>query len=453
MDVAIIADDLSGANADGALLAEKGFTSATCADLSRWDPDVFIDYEAIAINTDSRLMPEVEARKCAYQAMRMILPHAPQLVAKRIDSGLRGNVGGEIEAALQAIDDLGDSPDPGETGFQPSTAIIVPAFPSSGRIAVGNYLLVHGTPLERSPLAKTPTTSIRSTCISHIIAQQTEMKIGLVPLETVLRGVFSIRAEINALRQQGCRIIICDSVTDDNITAIAEALGDAAFPILAADPGPFTAALASVRIGTPRTEQENRVLMIVGNAGDLARRQIDALRLSHHCHIVRASCWNLVNEKERPQEIASIIRNVMSCPEETRVFGVCAEEWNKDMYSVNKAGFAVPLTSDEAQNSINAGLSEIATVLLNHAELKIGALYASGGRTSMSVVRALNARGLSIRNEVQPMTVYGRLIEGQHPNFPVITKGGFVGDVDSLAHCIDYLLAKLSTKKRTTLGI
>lgn len=453
MDIAILADDLSGANIDGALLAEKGFTNATCASLSQWDPAVFAGYETITINTDSRLMSGKEARDCVYQAMRLILPHAPQLLAKRIDSGLRGNVGGEIEALLQAIDDLSDSTDPKSDDAQQATAIIVPAFPSSGRIAVGDYLLVDGIPLERSPLTKTSSTVLRSTRISHIIAQQTEFKTGLVSLETVLRGVFSIRTEINALRQSGCRIIICDSATNDDINAIAEALGDATFPILATDPGPFTAALASVRVVCPRTEQDNRVLMIVGNAGDLTRRQIDTLCLSHSCHIVRVNCWNLVNEKERSREIASIIRKITSYPENARVLVVYAEAWNSELYSVDKDGSAIPRPPGEIQSIINTGLSEIATTLLNHAELNVGGLYVSGGRTVTAVVHALNARGLFNHSEIQPMTVYGHLIEGQHPDFPIITKGGFVGNVDSLTRSIDYLFAKLSTKKRTSLGV
>lgn len=453
MDVAILADDLSGANVDGALLAEKGFTNAACVNLSLWDPAVFADYETIAINTDSRLMSEKEARECVYQAMRLILPHTPQLLAKRIDSGLRGNVGGEIEALLQAIDDLSESSDPNNADFQLATAIVVPAFPSSRRIAVGDYLLVDGTPLERSPLTKTSSMFLRSTRISYIIAQQTEFKIGLVSLEIVLRGVFSIRAEINALRQNGCRIIICDSATNDDINAIADALGDATFPILATDPGPFTAALASVRVVGPRAEQDNRVLMIVGNAGDLTRRQIDALCLSHSCHVVRVNCWNLVNEKERPQEIVSIIHKIASYPENARVLAVYVEAWNNDMYSVGKDRSAIPLTSDEIQSIVNTCLSEITTTLLNHAELKIAGLYVSDGRTVTAVVHALNARGLVNYSEIQPMTVYGHLIEGQHPDFPIITKGGFVGNVDSLTRSIDYLFAKLSTKKRTSLGV
>ena len=38
MKIAVIADDLTGANADGALLTAKGFPSATCFDLEKWDP-------------------------------------------------------------------------------------------------------------------------------------------------------------------------------------------------------------------------------------------------------------------------------------------------------------------------------------------------------------------------------------------------------------------------------
>ena len=38
--------------------------------------------------------------------------------------------------------------------------MVVPVYPSSGRIAAGGYLIVHGIPLERSPIAKDAATPV-----------------------------------------------------------------------------------------------------------------------------------------------------------------------------------------------------------------------------------------------------------------------------------------------------
>ena len=42
MDIAVIADDFTGANANGALLTAKGFSSATCLGPDPGTPQIFL---------------------------------------------------------------------------------------------------------------------------------------------------------------------------------------------------------------------------------------------------------------------------------------------------------------------------------------------------------------------------------------------------------------------------
>ena len=53
-----------------------------------------------------------------------------------------------------------------------------------------------------------------------------------------------------------------------------------------------------------------------------------------------------------------------------------------------------------------------------------------------------------MRDQVLPLAVYGHIIGGEHPDLPMITKGGFVGDKDSLVECMEYLFTKISSRKR-----
>ena len=57
MKVAIIADDLTGANATAALLSTQGFTTLTCLD----NPEYAEDYDVVSFSTDSRSVSYQEA--------------------------------------------------------------------------------------------------------------------------------------------------------------------------------------------------------------------------------------------------------------------------------------------------------------------------------------------------------------------------------------------------------
>jgi uncharacterized protein YgbK (DUF1537 family) len=80
----------------------------------------------------------------------------------------------------------------------------------------------------------------------------------------------------------------------------------------------------------------------------------------------------------------------------------------------------------------------------------LGGLYVSGGEVTVTVTRRLQAAGLRVRDAVLPLAMYGNLIGGLHPDLPIVTKGGFVGDAHGMTQCMDYLIAKLSTRTHLT---
>lgn len=440
--IVIIADDLTGANANGSLLVAKGFTAATCLSAEYWDPVFFSGFDAISFNADSRLLPAQKAYNAVYDAMRTLIRETrPVVMAKRIDSTLRGNMGREIDAALRAIDECAPPDTP------PSVAVVVPAFPKSLRFAVGGYLLVNGAPLEETSIAKDPVTPLDTSEFATLIARQTTLPIGYVPLRTVLNGPDAVAAAITALQRDGRRVICCDAVTDGNIAVLATALLHTEYPILAVDPGPFTAALADVRLSKAiRHEQSNRVLAIVGSATDLVRRQMESLKLARHCVIERVDCMHLIDPAKSKAAVAGVVSKIANGNPDAEVFGVCTVEQSEHVLSLEDIAAQFGISFHEASLRINTGLAEIAAALLPREELRFGGLYTTGGEVTVAVARRLKALGFSVRNEVIPLAVYGRLIGGEFPELPMVTKGGFVGDASSVVTCIDYLFTKTSTR-------
>jgi len=448
MRIAIIADDLTGANVDGALLTAEGFSSATCIDAAGWDAEAFAGAEAIAISTDSRLLSPEEARQRVRQAVSALARKRPALFAKRIDSTLRGNLGAEIETALEAIDqvNIALATEAKEPPRPPALAVVVPAYPKSGRLAVGGYLIVHGQALQCSPIANDPATPLTSSLTVDIIAAQTALSMALVELRTVMDGPEAVFEAIVQEYSKGTRIVVCDAVADADIAAIARALKNTGFPVMAVDPGPFTAKLAAERVPQTGAAFNNRVLAVIGSASELTQRQLEALHLAHTIHFARVDCARFLEPATRDQEIAAAVAHVSGAPKEATVIGVCTVTSEKDVLPLRELAAERGIATGELSLRINSALAEIAERLLAEKNLHIGGLYTSGGEVTVSVIRKLGGKGFSVRDEVLPLAVYGRLLQGPYHQLPMLTKGGFVGDTTGLVQCVDYLLTKISTQ-------
>jgi uncharacterized protein YgbK (DUF1537 family) len=431
LEIGIIADDLTGGNATGALLAGKGLRVASCFDLDGLDTAFFAKYDALVVSTDSRLLPQAEAKARVFAVATKIKAFGPRLYAKRIDSTLRGNLGAEIEGALEAL-----GPD--------ALAVVVPSFPSSGRHAVGGLVIVGGIPLQQTEVSRDPANPVSTSCYMEVLGLQTAMPVGRVDLRTVLAGPEATSQAIKALYDQGCRIVAADACSNADITCIAKALGDMPCPLVAVDPGPFTAALAEA-LGAGRRKEEPAVLLVIGSAVDLARQQIEVLRGNQPSVLVKADCRRLAGaDAAREAEIASAAARLIEAADITSVLIVCTVEEADDVCSLDELALENGIEKHEASQRINAGLSEIAARVLARKKGRIKGLYTSGGEVTLAVVQRLRAIGFAIRDVVLPLATYGRLIQGDCDDLAIVTKGGLVGDGQSLVHCVNYLRGKIS---------
>lgn len=145
MKLIIVADDLTGANVSNSLLAKNGLKVGSIDTLN--DVNNFGKYDALGFHTDSRGDEPQIAYQKVFNYTKKLKSDDISFYNKRIDSTLRGNIGAEIDGMLDA---LGAN----------YTAMVVPAFPSSGKIVVGNFLLVDGVMLEDTDVKNDPTSPV-----------------------------------------------------------------------------------------------------------------------------------------------------------------------------------------------------------------------------------------------------------------------------------------------------
>ena len=153
MDLAIIADDLTGAADSGVQLKRSGYRTAVVFRRADLPPEV--DLDAVAVDTDSRSSPAGFAAKRVLEAGRAM--NNARVIYKKIDSTLRGPIAAELAAAL------------GATGR--TKAVVAPAFPSAGRTTFEGVQLVNGKPVHQTGLAYDPSTPVSESHIPYLLSE------------------------------------------------------------------------------------------------------------------------------------------------------------------------------------------------------------------------------------------------------------------------------------------
>lgn len=414
----IIADDLTGSNATCSLLKKIGLRSASIFNL-----DLEKDYETdvISYSTDSRGISPKEAYDRVRQAMKKIKNEEVLVYNKRIDSTLRGNIGSELDAMLEEVE-------------EDRVAIVVPAYPDSGRIVVNKTMLVKGVLLENSDAGRDPKTPVKSSCVEDIIRKQTKHSCHYFSLADIAKEGLAEQIKEKA---KTFKLLVFDAVTNEDIVTIAKAVLQSELNIITVDPGPFT--MYYTRELQKKKHLLKKILMVVGSATDTTKQQLEYILQQEDIFLEKMNPKLFFEEKEREGEIERVVSMVKKGLSSYELFLVTTspigEEKKLDLFQLAKE---LELTVEEVSKIISNTLTEAAYRILKETQ-KFEGLYSSGGDISIALLEKLNARGVEIKEEVIPLAAYGRILGGEFANLKLVSKGGMVGDRETIKLCLNQI--------------
>lgn len=413
----VIADDLTGANATCSLLKKLGMSVAS---LFQVEAGRNYDMDVIAYSTDSRGVSAKEAYdRVRTAAEKLARPDA--LYNKRIDSTLRGNIGAEIDGILDALPEK-------------RTAIVVPAYPDSGRIVVNKTMLVNGVLLMDSDAGRDPKMPMKTNCVETIVGEQTKYRHAYITLEDVAKGADYLAEEIEKYAVYA-RSIVFDAVRNEDIITIARAVEKTGLPIVSVDPGPFTMYYAREKQIHDKTEQ--KILMVIGSVTDLTRQQVEYILQEKDIFFWQMNVQNFFAENTRQAEMEKAVKTICAAIDEKDLFMLTTTpKPGEKMLNLPEIGARLGCSVEEVSKILSDTLTETARRVLLETK-KFDGIYSSGGDIAVSLLQRLGALGVDVRDEVMPLAVYGHLIEGELPNIKVVTKGGMVGGRDAILHCLN----------------
>jgi uncharacterized protein YgbK (DUF1537 family) len=338
---------------------------------------------------------------------------------------LRGNIGAEIDGILDGLN---------INHNKNYKAVVVAAYPSSGRISIGGYLLVNYVPLEKTGVSKDPKTPVKSSKIVDIIKMQSNKSVGYIFLEDVMRGYINLSEKIV---NNSNEIIVIDAVSEEDIDIIAKACVYSKIPIVCVDPGPFTAAVAKNLLKQRYNEdKEQKILMIIGSTTELTRKQVDYISNKKNILVCRSDIKNIIeNLSEEIERIWNQIKNNI----ENKYLCITTSLKSEDVLDLELLSKQYNVNLNTISYKISDGLSKIGKYILQNPTFKVSWVYISGGDISQAFLKNLNAKAFEIVEQVIPLAVYGKVIGGEFNGLNIITKGGLVGDEKSLDYIVSYI--------------
>jgi len=413
----VIADDLTGSNATSSLFKKIGLRAASILKLQG---DINYDVDVISYSTASRGLDKEEAYKKVSEAIKILKNKDVLVYNKRIDSTLRGNIGTEINAMLDNLED-------------DRIAVVIPSYPDSGRIVVNKTMLVNGVLLENSDAGKDPKTPIKTSCVESLIQKGIKYSSTYFTLSDIEQPIEEIVKKIQEAIKKS-RVLIFDAVNNEDIIKISKAIIHSDINIITVDPGPFT--LYYSKELQKKNHLEKKILMVIGSVTATTKKQIEYILQEEDIFLVKMKVEDFFEKETCLKEIERVITYIKKGIASYDLFLVTTSPIGDEKKAdLQKLAENLNTTVEEISKIIANTLTETVVKILKETE-KFEGVYSSGGDITIALLEKLKAIGVEIREEVIPLAAYGRLIGGDFPNLKLVSKGGMVGDEKTIKLCL-----------------
>lgn len=418
-----IADDFTGATDLANNLVRAGMRCVQTIGVPSSD-FAFDNVDAVVIALKSRSIPAAQAVSDSLSALAWLEEHnARQIFFKycsTFDSTDAGNIGPVADALLEQL---------GAT-----QTVMVPAFPINGRTVYQGHLFVGDRLLNESGMQHHPLTPMTDANLVRVLGRQTPHEVGLAAYPVLSSGAAPTREHLDKLSADGIRHVICDTLNEDNLDVLAEAVVD------------YALVTGGSGLGQALPEHYRRKgwLTEVSDPGRLAPAFGSALVLSGSCS--SATLGQVANFLERHPGMALDPLLLAKDPAHLEHALKFAREHLTEggpvlIYASADAGRVKAaqeeLGVEQAGELVEKALGELARTLVSEG---VGRLVVAGGESSGAVVSALGIRQLRIGNQIDPGVPWTQApLEGKDAPLSLALKSGNFGSEDFFSRAFEVL--------------
>lgn len=404
----VIADDFTGATDIAGFLVANGLRTVQLTGVPAEGTTVPKDADAVVISLKSRSIPAQEAVSVSLAALRFLQAQGAERFyfkyCSTFDSTPAGNIGPVTDALLGAL---------GE-----DFTVICPSLPVNGRTTYRGYLFVEDVPLHESGMSNHPITPMTDSNVMRLMDAQAQGSTGNVQAAVIAQGPAAVREALTALRTEGYRYAVLDTITEANLDVLGQAVAD--YPLVTGGSG-LGAGLARALSGatgahtTAWQERDGRTVVLSGSSSVMTNQQVAAYREAASSLAVNVDQLVAVPEDYRQQ----ILQWVLDQPTDGPAPLVSATASPEEVSRLQEAHGA-----HEVSEAIEGMFGWLASAL---ADRGVRRFIVAGGETSGAVTTALGVTGFEVGPQIAPGVPWVRSISS---DINLALKSGNFGDVD-----------------------
>ena len=383
MRIAVIADDLTGALDTGVQFSNWGFNVQVT------DEPISSTVEVVVVNTDSRRLDPESAYELVFKTAKKV--NGFDIIYKKTDSTMRGNVGAEIQAVLDA------------TGEE--TAVLTPCYPPTSRWVIEGHLYVDGVPLSKTEYSHEH--GSKQSYIPDILRAQTTHPITQL-------------GDSNDIKNHS-GILVIDSKTENDLLKIAGNLG---LKVICGSAG-LAAAIAENLVKPPP------VLSVIGSMRTVTQHQSRVLEERLGADFISLDMKKALTGEPQDEVVLSAVNSLNNGRD---VIITSAPDPETVQMTVQSAE-SLRIPPNELETRITGAFGDITGKIIDQTELS--GIIISGGATAMAVCAALSVNDIAITEELRPGIPLLKLDEVN-----AVTKAGGFGEPDALVQALQYIKRK-----------
>lgn len=411
--LAVIADDLTGANDTALQFAKRNIKSSVEINFMKME-DVE-DKEVVVVDTDSRDLDEYLSYKRVKDICEKISRYNIKCVYKKIDSTLRGNLGAEIKA----VDDV----------FKPDIVIIAPAYPANQRVTIGGYHLLEGKPIELTEIANAPKTPVKKSYLPSILTEQVNEKIAILDFKLLRQRTDIISKKIVEFLQEKKRWIVCDIIEEENFITLMDAVSSYKNILWVGSAGlaeylPYFYKWKGNKELFMK-KRKGSVLVCAGSVSHITQNQVRTLLNQRKINLVKINMVRLLEDKnseliEKSQIINQLIR------EQKNILLATAQS-DDEVEKAIEIGKKYNLSRKEISEKIATIMAE----LIKSIEINsLSGMILTGGDMAVHICRAIGVNSIKIISEIDNGVPLGYIESDNLEKLFIVTKAGAFGKPD-----------------------
>ena len=395
----ILADDFTGGLDTGVQFASRGIPTCVLTRTGEDYESAAEDCEVLVVVAETRHLSAEEAYRTVYAVIRKAAELGVPHIYKKTDSALRGNIGAELTAVMEACG--------------ASLLPFIPALPAMDRVTRKGVHYVDGMPVAESVFGRDPFEPVRESNVARLIALQSTMP------------VVSIRPEE---LEESLGIAVVDAETEEDLRRAGQALSEVEGWRVSAGCAGFASVLPELlhlyRGEIPTLPKLDPGLFILcGSVNPITQRQLDFGERNGFIRIHIPPEQKLNPEGFGSAEGEAVLAGWRQKMEETPWMILDANDPEPDNHETAEFADHLGMAIEEVRARISESMGTIFRALMQSEAGRT--LLITGGDTLLQGMNRMNVYRMNPLMEVFPGIVLSRVKLYGRDRFVITKSGGF----------------------------